>query len=288
MTQWLRLWAPNAGGLSWILGWGARSPKPQLKILHTARKIQHSQINKWKGANVKGTSKHNFCASSGWDTLLIFQQFTWKFLKIDDTSHIDEPPDIFQPQLLGLWSCFGMCHVYGLCTSTIHFSCPLSNLRKCELKLQSPMDSSHSTETYLSPWLAELRWTSWCGNGNYLHCTSILHLSWVYLWILQAHLSPRSDSPQAYLRLKADKKRAQFRLWTDNGLQWSVLLSPQTWSHEKYWAWKAFLEWQRERERKQSETKHPAQGVPSANSGLGFLYHCSNLKCLPGPRDCHT
>ena len=182
----------------------------------------------------------------------------------------------------------GACHVYGLCTSTIHFSCPLPNLWKCELKPQSPVDSSRSTETYLSPWLAELRWTSCCGNGSYLHCTSILHLSWVYLGISPAHLSPCSDSPQAYLCLKADKKWAPFRLWTDNWLQWSVLLSPQTWSHEKYWAWKAFLEWQRKREKKnQSETKHPAQGVPSANSGLGFLYHCSNLN-LPGPRDCHT
>ena len=48
------------------------------------------------------------------------------------------PPDIFQPQLLGLWSCFGTCQVYGLCTSTIHFSCPLPNLWKCELNHSPP------------------------------------------------------------------------------------------------------------------------------------------------------
>ncbi|TEA40834.1 hypothetical protein DBR06_SOUSAS19710043, partial [Sousa chinensis] len=46
VVQWLRLHAPNAGGLGSIPGQGTRSPMPQLrvhmlqlKILHTATKI---------------------------------------------------------------------------------------------------------------------------------------------------------------------------------------------------------------------------------------------------------
>ena len=38
-VQWLRLQAPNAGGLGSIPGWGT-------KILHAATKTQLSQINK--------------------------------------------------------------------------------------------------------------------------------------------------------------------------------------------------------------------------------------------------
>ena len=53
MAQWLRIWAPNAGGLRLIPGQGTRSSMPQLKIPHVATKIlwattktQNSQINK--------------------------------------------------------------------------------------------------------------------------------------------------------------------------------------------------------------------------------------------------
>ena len=53
MAQWLRIWAPNAGGPHLIPGQGTRSSMPQLKIprvvtkiLWAATKTQHSQINK--------------------------------------------------------------------------------------------------------------------------------------------------------------------------------------------------------------------------------------------------
>ena len=53
MAQWLRIWAPNAGGLRLIPGQGTRSFMIQLKIPHVATKIlwattktQNSQINK--------------------------------------------------------------------------------------------------------------------------------------------------------------------------------------------------------------------------------------------------
>ena len=39
MGQWLRLCAPNAGGLDSIPGQGIRSHIPQLKMLHATRKI---------------------------------------------------------------------------------------------------------------------------------------------------------------------------------------------------------------------------------------------------------
>ena len=45
MVQWLKLHAPNAGGLSSILGQGTRSHMLQLKILHATTKTWHSQIN---------------------------------------------------------------------------------------------------------------------------------------------------------------------------------------------------------------------------------------------------
>ena len=45
VIQWLRFWAPNAGGLSSILGQGTRSHMLQLKILHATTKTWHSQIN---------------------------------------------------------------------------------------------------------------------------------------------------------------------------------------------------------------------------------------------------
>ena len=46
-VQWLRLHAPNAEGLGSILGQRTGSYMLQLKILHTAAKTQHSQINKY-------------------------------------------------------------------------------------------------------------------------------------------------------------------------------------------------------------------------------------------------
>ena len=45
MVQWLRLHAPNAGGLSSNLGQGARSSMPQLKIPRAATKTWCSCIN---------------------------------------------------------------------------------------------------------------------------------------------------------------------------------------------------------------------------------------------------
>ena len=54
MIQWLRLRAPNPGGLSSIPGQGTRSHLlqlrvrvPQLRILHVTTKTQCSQINKY-------------------------------------------------------------------------------------------------------------------------------------------------------------------------------------------------------------------------------------------------
>ena len=46
MVQWLRLHAPNAGGLGSIPGQGIQSHMPQLKNLHAATKTRHSQILK--------------------------------------------------------------------------------------------------------------------------------------------------------------------------------------------------------------------------------------------------
>ena len=50
VVQWLRLHAPNARGLGWILGsilgQGTRSHMLQIKTLHAAAKTQCSQINK--------------------------------------------------------------------------------------------------------------------------------------------------------------------------------------------------------------------------------------------------
>ena len=52
MVLWLRLWAPNAGGMNLIPGLGTRSHKPQLRvclpqlqILHAEIKTRPSQIN---------------------------------------------------------------------------------------------------------------------------------------------------------------------------------------------------------------------------------------------------
>ena len=45
MVSWLRLCAPNAGGLGSISGQGTRSHTPQLKIQHATTKTWHSQIN---------------------------------------------------------------------------------------------------------------------------------------------------------------------------------------------------------------------------------------------------
>ena len=45
MVQWLRLYAPNAGGLGLIPGQGTKSHMLQIKILHAATKTWCSQIN---------------------------------------------------------------------------------------------------------------------------------------------------------------------------------------------------------------------------------------------------
>ena len=45
VVQWLRLYPPNAGGLDSIPGQGNRSHMLQLKILCSATKTWHSQIN---------------------------------------------------------------------------------------------------------------------------------------------------------------------------------------------------------------------------------------------------
>ena len=45
--QWLRHWAPNAGGPGSIPGQGTRSHMPQLKITYATTKTRHSQINKY-------------------------------------------------------------------------------------------------------------------------------------------------------------------------------------------------------------------------------------------------
>ena len=56
VVQWLRFWAPTAGGTGSIFGQGIRSHMPQLraymlqhatpKMLHATNENQHSQINK--------------------------------------------------------------------------------------------------------------------------------------------------------------------------------------------------------------------------------------------------
>ena len=46
MVQWLRLQAPNEGGLGSIPDQRTRSPMLQIKIPHVTDKIWHSQINK--------------------------------------------------------------------------------------------------------------------------------------------------------------------------------------------------------------------------------------------------
>ena len=67
MVQWLRLQAPNAGGLGSIPGQGTRSGMPrlrvhmlQLKIPHAATKTPCSQINKLKiFLQIKNKDKRN-------------------------------------------------------------------------------------------------------------------------------------------------------------------------------------------------------------------------------------
>ena len=57
VVQWLRLRAPNAGGLGSIPGQGTRSHMPQLKILRATTKTQHSQKNKKKKKKKKNPLK---------------------------------------------------------------------------------------------------------------------------------------------------------------------------------------------------------------------------------------
>ena len=44
MVEWVRLWAPNAGGLGSIPGQGTRFRMQQLKIPNATTKTQHCQI----------------------------------------------------------------------------------------------------------------------------------------------------------------------------------------------------------------------------------------------------
>ena len=76
VVQWLRLWAPNAGGPGSIPGQGTRSHMPQwrLRILHAATKICRSQIkiNKCK------KKIHLLLKYLLWLFTSVFIQKTWK------------------------------------------------------------------------------------------------------------------------------------------------------------------------------------------------------------------
>ena len=58
-AQWLRLCAPNAGGLGLILGQGTRPHGPQLKLPRTSDKTWHSQIsnNVYKNVSMKAKER---------------------------------------------------------------------------------------------------------------------------------------------------------------------------------------------------------------------------------------
>ena len=67
MVQWLRLHAPNAGGLGLIPAQGARSHMLQLsihmlqlKILHAATKILHTPQGRWKFLHAATETQHRF------------------------------------------------------------------------------------------------------------------------------------------------------------------------------------------------------------------------------------
>ena len=69
VAQWLRLYAPNAGGLGSIPSQGTRSYMPQVRIPHATtkmeisvfhKKTQHSQINKDRKKNKKNQTQVNF------------------------------------------------------------------------------------------------------------------------------------------------------------------------------------------------------------------------------------
>ena len=47
VVQWLRVWAPNAGGPGSILGQGTRSHMPQLNVPSASAKTWYSQMNRY-------------------------------------------------------------------------------------------------------------------------------------------------------------------------------------------------------------------------------------------------
>lgn len=159
-------------------------------------------------------------------------------------------------------------------TTSVYNPWGTPNLWRCEVKPPNHKISSPSTATYLWPWPAELRWPFHYGNDNYPQYTGILHLSLVCLWILQAHSSSCHGYIRWYLLLKGDKKWAQFHLQTGNWLRWSVLWSLQSRSHKKSWAWRAFLEWQR-------NSLNNTEGRNKTSSPRGsFSKLCSSLLWL--------
>ena len=74
VAQWLRLYAPNAGGLGSIPSQGTRSYMPQVRIPHATtkmeisvfhKKTQHSQIN--KDRKKKKKTKHKWILKNTWE-----------------------------------------------------------------------------------------------------------------------------------------------------------------------------------------------------------------------------
>ena len=53
MVQWLGLHAPNMRGLGSIPGWGTRSHRPQLKMLHIYGSVQPKKQTNKKQARIK-------------------------------------------------------------------------------------------------------------------------------------------------------------------------------------------------------------------------------------------
>ena len=60
VVQWLRLCAPNAGGLGSIRGQGTRSHMPQLKILHAAMKTEDPKYCNLRPSADKQINNHKW------------------------------------------------------------------------------------------------------------------------------------------------------------------------------------------------------------------------------------
>ena len=58
VVQWLRLCAPNAGGLGSIPGQGTRSHMPQLKILHATMKTEDPKYCNLRPSTAKQINNH--------------------------------------------------------------------------------------------------------------------------------------------------------------------------------------------------------------------------------------